>query len=351
MRIEARTLERLVAAIFSAAGSTSEEGSCVARHLVSSNLCGHDSHGVIRVSRYLAFVKDGQIRPGSNMTVVFESDTAAIVDGNMGFGQVIGEQAIDLLAKKAKSSGISLASIRNSGHLGRLGDWAERLAEHGLVFLHFLNTTGRGMMAMPFGGSDRRLSLNPLSICVPVAGRHPILLDMTSTVVAEGKLAVARNKGEQVAPGTIVDKSGQPTTDPNDFYDGGALLTIGGHKGFVLNVMIDLLSGALSGGGCTKPGETVLVNTMTSIALDPAPITDPVAYFKEIARYGDWVTASPPAVPDGRVILPGDFEQETRAERQAKGIPIDQTTWQEIVGAGLSAGMTREGIDRLAAGG
>jgi uncharacterized oxidoreductase len=218
------------------------------------------------------------------------------------------------------------------------------------VSLHFLNTTGLGMMAMPFGGSDRRLSLNPLSICVPVAGRHPILLDMTTTVVAEGKLAVARNKGESVAPGTIVDKSGRPTTDPKDFYDGGALLTIGGHKGFALNVMVDLLSGALSGGGCTKPGVSVLVNTMTSIALDPGPITDPVAYFQEIRRYGDWVTASPPAAPDGRVILPGDFEQETRTERQRNGIPIDQTTWQEIVAAGLSAGMTRETIDRLAAG-
>jgi uncharacterized oxidoreductase len=351
MRIEATALERLVAGIFSAGGSSAEEASCVARHLVSSNLCGHDSHGVIRVSRYLAFVKAGEIRPGAQMTVVFESDTAAIVDGNMGFGQVIGEQAIDLLAEKAKKAGMALASIRNSGHLGRLGDWAERLAEHGLVSLHFLNTTGLGMMAMPFGGSDRRLSLNPLSICVPVAGRHPILLDMTTTVVAEGKLAVARNKGESVAPGTIVDKSGRPTTDPKDFYDGGALLTIGGHKGFALNVMVDLLSGALSGGGCTKPGVSVLVNTMTSIALDPGPITDPVAYFQEIRRYGDWVTASPPAAPGGRVILPGDFEHETRTERQRNGIPIDQTTWQEIVAAGLSAGMTRETIDRLAAGG
>ena len=244
MPIEAQALERLVAAIFSAGGSAPDKASCVARHLVSSNLCGHDSHGVIRVSRYLAFVKAGEIRPDANMTVVFESDTAAIVDGNMGFGQVIGEQAIDLLAVKAKKSGMALTSIRNSGHLGRLGDWAERLAEHGLVSLHFLNTTGLGMMAVPYGGSDRRLSLNPLSICVPVAGRHPILLDMTSTVVAEGKLAVARNKGEAVAPGTIVDKAGRPTTDPNDFYDGGALLTIGGHKGFALNVMIDLLSGA-----------------------------------------------------------------------------------------------------------
>ncbi len=350
MRIEAESLERIVERIFTAAGCEPSEALCVARHLVGSNLCGHDSHGVIRVSLYLDFIAAGKVRPGQRMTVVFESDTVAIVDGNLGFGQVIGEQAMDLLAAKAKASGLAMTAVRNSGHLGRLGHWAERLAEHDLVSLHFLNTTGYGMLAVPFGGSDRRLSLNPLSICVPVDGRRPILLDMSTSVVAQGKLSVARNRGDAVSPGTIVDKAGNPTTDPNEFFAGGALLTMGGHKGYALNVVVDLLAGALSGGGCTKPDETVLINTMTSIAVDPSPFTDRTAYFAEIERYLSWVAGSPPKAPDGRVLLPGDFEGETRVERQRDGIPLDDTTWGKMVDSGLSVGLTHDEIDRLAAG-
>ena len=348
MRIQATALEQIVERTFTAAGCAPDEASCVARHLVSSNLAGHDSHGVIRVSRYVGFMRDGEVQPGARMTVAFESDTAAVIDGNMGFGQVIGEQAMDLLADKAKSTGLALATIRNSAHLGRLGDWAEQLAEHGLVSLHFLNTTGKGMMAMPFGGSDRRLSLNPLAMCFPVKGRHPVLLDMTTSVVAEGKLAVARNKGEPVAPGTIVDKAGNPTTDPNDFYDGGALLTMAEHKGYVLNVLADLMSGGLSGGGCTRPNITVLVNTMTSIAIDPAPFTDEAAYFAEIDRYIGWVTGSPPKDPNRAVQMPGDFEHENRQARGRDGIPLDDTTWGDLVETALAAGVTQDEIDRMA---
>jgi uncharacterized oxidoreductase len=267
MIIQAGPLEKATAAIFVAAGCEPGEADCVARHLVDSNLCGHDSHGVIRIARYLGFMKNGTVRPGQHAKVVFENATALVIDGNMGFGQVIGEETMNRLAPMAKKVGMALATIRNCGHAGRLGDWAEQLAQHGLISMHFLNTTGLGMMAMPFGGSDRRLSLNPLAICVPVAGRPPVLLDITTTTVAEGKLAVARNKGEKVPLGTIVDKAGNPTTDPNDFYAGGALLTVGGHKGYGLNVVTDLLSGGLSGGGCTRPGVTVMANTMTSLGM------------------------------------------------------------------------------------
>lgn len=351
MLIRSGALRRTVTRIFAAAGCAEDEASCVAGHLVEANLCGHDSHGVIRVSRYLGFIRDGKIRPGARASVVFESDTVAVIDGNMGFGQVIGERAMDLLAAKAKKSGLAMTAIRNSGHVGRLGGWAERLARDGLVSLHFVNTTGTGMWVAPFGGTDRRLSVNPLSICVPVDGRPPILLDISSAVLAEGKVAVARNKGLSLPPGAIIDKDGNPSTDPDDLYAGGALLTIAEHKGYGLNVMIDLLAGALSGGGCTAPGATRLVNTMTSIAVDPAPFTDRDAYMAEITRYADWVTASPPRQPDGRVQLPGEFEHETRQERGRHGIPLDQATWDQLVESAASVGVTREDIDRRVADG
>jgi hydroxycarboxylate dehydrogenase B len=347
MRIGAAELERMVGRIFEAAGCAAGEAACVARHLVDSNLCGHDSHGVIRVPRYVGFVRAGTVVPGAVPEVVAEGPGFLVLDGGMGFGQVVGEVAMTRLAPKAKAQGIALAGVRNVGHLGRLGDWAEQLAREGLVSLHFLNTTGKGMAAVPFGGSDRRLSLNPLSIAAPLPGRPPLLLDMTTTVVAEGKLAVARNKGEQVAPGTIVDRHGNPTTDPVDFYDGGALLPIAGHKGSGLNVMVDVLAGALSGGGCTRPGVDVLVNTMASIAIEPALIGDPEWLAAEVARYAGHVKASPPRLPGGEVLLPGEVEHRTRAERGRNGIPLDETTRAQLIEAAESVGLSREAVAPL----
>ncbi|MBW1993769.1 MAG: malate/lactate/ureidoglycolate dehydrogenase [Deltaproteobacteria bacterium] len=347
MLIEAEKLEKVVSKIFNAAGCSNDEAACIARHLVDSNLCGHDSHGVIRVLRYIDFLKEGLVKPGQSIRMVFENETVAVVDGNFGFGQVIGEQTITLLASKAKKTGLAMTALRNSAHLGRLGDWAEQLARERLVSLHFMNTTGRGMLAVPFGGTDRRQSLCPICVCVPVEGRHPVLLDITTSVIAEGKLAVARNKKESVPPGIIVDKDGNPTTDPNDFYAGGALLHMGGHKGYGLNVIADILAGAFSGGGCTKPGVTQLINCLTSIAIDPAPFTDHDAYVAEIKRYAQWVTGSPPKDPDGKVLLPGDIEHQTREQRRREGIPLDQSTWDQILEAGESVGISRSEIEAL----
>lgn len=348
MLVQAEPLTKAVARIFEGAGSNEAEAGCVARHLVDSNLCGHDSHGVIRVGRYVGFVKAGTLMPNVTPKVVVETPVSAVVDGGMGYGQVVGEFAMNLLGRKAKAATLGLVSIRNCGHLGRTGDWAEQLGAQGLISLHFMNTTGLGMMAVPFGGTDRRLSLNPVAICVPIPGRRSVLVDFTTSTVAEGKLAVARNKGEPVPLGTIVDSRGRPTTDPNDFYAGGALLPIAGHKGHGLNIAIDLLAGALSGGGCTRPGVTVMANTMTSIAIDPTPLVDAGAYVEEMIRYCDWVTGSPPAEPDAKVMLPGEVEHATRARRRREGVPLDDTTWGQITAAGESVGVTAAEIARLA---
>ena len=347
MRIQPQPLSRAVSRIFVTAGCQPDEADCVARHLVDSNLCGHDSHGVIRVSRYIEFIKAGTVRPGQCMSVVFENDTMVVIDGHMGFGQVIGEQAMGRLADKTKKSGLALATVRNCGHAGRLGAWAEQLAEHDLISLHFLNTTGRGMCAVPFGGTDRRQSLCVIAACLPVDSGEPILFDGTTSTTAEGKLFVARNQGVPVPAGQIIDKHGNPTTDPNDFYAGGAILPMGGHKGYGLNIIADILAGALSGGGCTRAGVEVLVNTVTSIAIDPAPLTDREAYFAEIKRYCDWVTGSPPREPRGEVLLPGQKEHRTRNERKRNGIPLDETTWQQLIEAAVSVGMNRQDFDEL----
>ena len=264
--ISASKLTRFVAAIMHGAGCGEGEAATIARRLVDSNLVGHDSHGVLRVPRYLDWIKDGTLRPNMEPTLVFDSDTIAIVDGNRSFGQVTGEFATKLGIAKAREKGIAMIGLRNCGHLGRVGDWADMAAEAGQVSLHFLNTSGAQRVA-PFGGTDRRLSTNPITIGVPIADADPVVLDVTTSMVAEGKLMVALNKGERVPEGWIIDKDGAPTTNPKDFYDGGALLTVGAHKGSGLSMVTDLLAGAVSTGKSSDADDPILRNNMLSLSL------------------------------------------------------------------------------------
>jgi len=336
--VAAAKLVDLVAAIMQGGGCEAEEARTVARRLVDSNLVGHDSHGVLRVGKYLEWVREGWLKPNTPPTIVFDSDTIAIIDANLGFGQVTGEFATRLGIAKAAEKGIALVGLRNCGHLGRLGDWAEMAAEAGQVSLHFLNTSGAQRVA-PFGGSDRRLSTNPLAIGVPTAGGPPAILDITTSTVAEGKLMVALNKGERVPEGWIVDKHGKPTTDPALFYDGGALLTIGAHKGSGLSILTDLLAGAVSTGRSSDPTDTVLRNNMLSIFIAPSVYDADTTVLAEAKRLVDYVKASPPTVAGQPVLGPGDAERLTRAARLASGVPLDEKTWADLIDAARSVGI------------
>ena len=345
--VAADRLVRLVAAIMAAGGCQEAEAQTVARRLVDSNLVGHDSHGVIRVGKYLEWVREGWLRPNQRPTTIAEADAFAIIDGNRGFGQVIGEHATRRGIDKAARTGIAFIGLRNCGHLGRVGDWAEMAAAAGQVSLHFLNTSGAQRVA-PFGGSDRRLSTNPMAVGVPRDAAPPVILDITTSTVAEGKLMVARNKGEHVPPGWIVDRDGKPTTDPVDFYDGGALLTIGAHKGSGLSIVTDLLAGAVTTGRSSDPADTVLRNNMLSLFIAPSVYDRDDTVVREATRFVDFVLASPPAVEGQPVLAPGDVERATRARRLADGIPLDETTLAELAAAAKSVGVDPVRVTALA---
>jgi uncharacterized oxidoreductase len=344
--LEAEKLERLVSAVFERAESTPEEAQTIARHLVAANLVGHDSHGVIRVSRYVAYWREGKVRANQQATTAFETDSIALVDGQRGYGQVIGEQAVRIGIDKARKGGIAMVGLRDVGHVGRIGDWAEMAADAGQVSLHFVGTTGIGALMVPFGGSDRRLSLCVVAAGIPRAGKPPVIYDVATSVVAEGKVFVAKNKGVRLPEGHLIDKEGKPTTDPNDLYAGGALLPFGGHKGSGLAIVADLLAGALTGAGTSKRRETDLVNTMCSIYIDPDRLPDRAAFDAEVDAFVEWVKGSPPAQAGGEVLLPGDVERRTRAERLRRGIPLDDTTLGEITEAAVSLGLARAQVEQ-----
>jgi uncharacterized oxidoreductase len=346
--LDAAALATAVAAVMAAAGSRRDEAATIARRLVDSNLAGHESHGVLRVGKYLEWVRDGWLVPNATPSIVFDSPALAIVDGQRGFGQVVGEYAAKLGIAKAAASGIAMIGLRNCGHLGRLGDWAEMAADAGQVSLHFLNTSGAQRVA-PHGGSDRRLSTNPMAVGVPLAGGAPAILDITTSAVAEGKLMVARNKGEKVPPGWIVDKHGRPTDDPDAFYDGGALLTIAAHKGSGLSIVTDLLAGAVTTGRSSDPADTVLRNNMLSIYIAPAVYDRDGAVLREARRLVDHVKASPPLDPAAPVLAPGEIERRTRAARQRDGVPLDERTLEDLVDAAGSVGIGRDRFEAMLA--
>src|SRR3979490_1662552 len=198
MKIQHERLKRFTSDIFIAAGCQAEEAQRIGHYRTEANLVGHDSHGVIRVSYYIDWLKAGKVLANQHIRVLFENEAIAVVDGQYGFGQSIGEQAMRLGIEKSARHGVAVVALRNSGHLGRIGDWPLLAAEAGKISLHFVNTTGAGILVAPFGGINRRLSANPIAAGIPLAGRHPLLLDISTCTLAEGKIRVALNKGVPV---------------------------------------------------------------------------------------------------------------------------------------------------------
>jgi uncharacterized oxidoreductase len=349
MNVDARKLEALVATIFEHAESRPEEARTIARHLVGSNLAGHDSHGVIRVSRYVGYWREGKVRANQEATVTFATDSLALLDGNRGYGQVVGEQAVQIGIDKARGCGIALVGLGNVGHVGRVGDWAEMAAAAGQVSLHFVGTTGIGALMVPFGGSDRRLTLCVMAAGIPCRERPPVIYDVATSTLAEGKVFVAKNRGVPLPEGCLIDRDGRPTTDPNALYAGGALLPFGGHKGSGLAVVAELLAGALTGAGTSQRREPEMINTMCGIYIDPDRLPDRKGFDAEAEAFVDWVKASPPAEPGGEMLLPGDIERRTRALRLQQGIPLDDTTVAEMTAAAAAVGLERAEVARMLA--
>jgi hydroxycarboxylate dehydrogenase B len=347
MIIPAPALERFVAAIFGRAGCGKSEAGQIARYLVEANLVGHDSHGVIRVLPYIEWLRDGRVVANQSLEVVLDAETFAVVDGRFGFGQIVGEAAMRLGLEKVRRHGVAVVALRNSGHLGRIGDWPLLLAREGMVSLHFVNTNGGGILVAPFGGIERRLSANPIAAGVPVAGGSPLLLDISTCAIAEGKIKVAFNRGVRVPAGSIIDAAGQPTDDPRVFYANppGAILPFGGHKGYGLGILVEILAGALTGGGCSRTGERRVANGMLSIILDPARLQPCEEFAVEVRRYIDFVKSSRTATPGGEIFMPGEVEVRTRAARVAQGIELDDTTWGQLLATARSVGVDGTEVD------
>lgn len=334
-RYYSNTLESFVSNVFQASGSSIQEANTVAENLVDANLVGHDSHGIIRVKHYLEWLGKGWVRANQKAEIVSDSDTTLVIDGHFGYGQVIAKQAMEFALERVANSGVCIVAARDLSHVGRLGAWAEMLAHEGLVSLHFAGTSGFGIRIAPFGGAESRFSTNPLCVGAPVAGSFPVILDMATAKIPEGKIHLAISKGESLPENLILDGKGEPTCDPQHFFEEpqGAILPIAGPKGSGLAFMIGVLSGALTGGRSSHPNNPtakMVVNNMLSIVINPEKLSGDDFFAEDLTRLIEWTKSARPVVKGGEVLVPGERSFRTRMDRQRQGIPVDDATVDEL---------------------
>lgn len=301
----------------------------VARSLVEANLVGHDSHGVQLLLYYEELIGKGDIAVAAEPKIVADEGNMALIDGQFAFGQVVGEAAVKLGLERVEQHGLAAVVARNASHIGRLGEYTAMVADAGNIGCLLVNFQGGDQRVVPHGGRDRRLSNNPISFAVP-GPDGPIVLDIALSVIAEAKVWLAKARGASLPEGAIIDSEGRPTTDPDAFLQGGALLPLGGaaggHKGFGLIVLVDLIVGALSGGGlCTSP-DSQFSNAFVIVIIDPNVFATGRDRAPEVAAFSSYVKSARLVPGASPVMLPGEPESRARAERIAKGIPIELAT-------------------------
>jgi uncharacterized oxidoreductase len=331
----AETLTQICLKIFRAVGVPDEESEVVTRSMIDANLTGHHSHGVIHLPKYIQEIEASLIQPGAAIEFRRESPSMAVLNGNWGFGPVIATHAVKLAVQKAKNKDISSVVACRCNEVGRLGGYALKAAEQHMICVLTVNDHGGGPCVAPFGGIEGRLSTNPIACAIPVEGREPIILDMSTSVVASGKIGLRKNRQETVPEGWLINAEGNPTINTDDFYAAppGALLPFGGiaaHKGFGLSFVIDILSGALTGAGCSRDSEARVGNGLFVMAINIASFVDVYDFNEEVKRFIAYVKSAKKSPGVEEILIPGErgFREENRQRQE--GIFIDDSTWEAI---------------------
>ena len=328
--IQADRLQSIAAQLLMAAGASEEEASIVSRHSIGANLAGHDSHGVILIPTYIDRIKRGHIVPGAPFEVVQETANSTVVDGNWGFGYVVSERVMMMTIEKARNGAVAAATIFRQSHIGRVADYPLMAAEAGMIGLMTADSGRSAKTVAPFGGKEARLGTNPICIAMPSDLEAPMFIDMATSAVAAGKLNVARARGYSIPEGWILDKEGNPTTDP---AAGGVALPLGGsegHKGYGLSAMVEILSGILPGLGFGHD-PSGRHNDGCFLAVFNVEAFRPLADFKrEVKEFAEYLTSTPPQTGFERVYYPGELEYLSTQRLSREGIAIEDATWGRL---------------------
>ena len=359
LRIPAQGVRAVLFQIFETAGAETVEADAIATNLVEANLAGHDSHGIVRTQRYVQWAGRGDVHFGRHISSVIDADAFALLEGNHGFGQTLGREAVEVGLDKARKAGVSIVALRNAGHIGRIGGWAEQACEAGFVSIHFVNVQN-SLLVAPFGAAGRAMSTAPVCVGVPNGNDDHFILDFATSQIAEGKALVAMKSGKMAPSDALIDGDGQPTGDPRALYGDiktedvgdprngtGALAAMGAHKGSGLGLACELLAGALTGSGAAGKADNIH-NGMLSIYLDPKRMDDGHGWSGAVADYIEFVRSRPPAKGVEGVLIPGDPERARRKDRLTNGLPLSPGVWDSILKTGEELGLSRSKMDTLA---
>ena len=331
--IHHNALREYVCQVFERSGTPLDEARIVSDHLVDANLAGHDSHGVLRAAGYARGMQKG-VTPRRKYEIIKESPTMGMIDAHGGLGIVAALTAMEAAIDKARSHTFGVVGTYNMGHVGRLGDYPPRAAREGMIGIALLNGVGR--FVHPFGGTERRIPPNPLSIAVPRRDEIPALLDITTSVVAGGKFNVKSARGEQLPEGWLVDSQGEPVTDPDRVRSDRttAVPPLGsaqfGHKGFGLAFMVDAIAGGLTRAGCSKAPPNEGGNGFLAMVIKIDDFIPLDTFTQEIEGLTEWVKSSAKAPGVQEIYIPGEIERLNRKRMLEEGIYIEDTTWNEM---------------------
>jgi uncharacterized oxidoreductase len=346
--IAASELRRRIDGIFRALGASDEVSAQVAWSLVESNLAGHDSHGVIRVPWYVRAAQEGTIHPNAEIRVAKESASTALLDCGFTYGQVAATRGMELAMKKARQHDIGMVVLQHCGHIGRLGEYVVTAARQGMMGMVYCNGSRAKGLVAPFGGIDRALGANPIAWGIPGGGEgddipeQPVFLDYATSACAQGKIAVARDEGKSIPEGWLLTKHGQPTTDPNEQFDDGVMLPFGGHKGYCMGTLIELVCAGIAGVAFPLQPNYQWDQGTVITAVDIAAF-QPLSDFRaKVAEFRRRVKETPRAPGVDEILVPGEPEWRSKAQRERDGIPLPERTWASIGEAAESVGFAWE---------
>jgi len=345
-------LEEITRRILQGAGASAEEAQTVAVELAGANLVGHDSHGIMRLKQYVDYIEQGHIRPSAPVKLDVDTPTLAVLDGGGNFGQVVATKALQIATTRAREAGSCTVLCRECNHIGRLGSYTYQAALKGFFTVMAVNAPGPGGV-VPWGGLDRKLGTNPISMAAPW-NDEAIVLDMTTSATAEGKVRVALQKGESIPDGWVIDNAGNPTNNPADLYGDpdkgiapGAILPLGGplgFKGYGMSVMLDIVCGILSGAGIARTDVPPGTNGVWMYLIDVEKLMSAELYATVIGQYVDYIKSSRKIPGVDEILMPGEIELRRQAERRRDGITIPDMTWQQTLDQATRVGATIDGI-------
>ncbi|MBI5877425.1 MAG: Ldh family oxidoreductase [Chloroflexi bacterium] len=330
--IQADALRDFVAQLFARAGIPEADAALVADSLIEADLRGVHSHGVMLIPGYIANIRAGRVNKQPKPSIVRETPSGVLMDGDNGMGQVIARQAMAKAIEKAKQSGVGVASVFHSTHYAAGAYWGLMAAEQNMIGIVL---TSAGSIIAPFGGRTRMFGTNPWTITVPAKTEYPVVLDMATSVLAGGKLAWAAVRGDPVPPGLALDSEDRPTTNPEHGL-AGRLLPFGGYKGYGLMVMVDMLATLLSGAAI---GPEVMTNVRGGQdqnighyfqAIDVSAFIAVDDFKARVDDYTRMVRASELEAGSSQVLMPGEREFRLADQRRKDGIPMPVTMLAQL---------------------